>query len=312
MATAARRVLVTGATSGIGAGIARAFAAAGDSVVATGATEAEVAGGARHRRHRRAAPGRARRRGRRRAGRRARRARRRRQLRRRHSPRRRARPGRLRRDGRHQPHRHDAGLRRRPRRPEGAPRLHRQHRLDAQLLRRRPGAGLQRQQGRRRAADQEPGDRLRGRRHPRQRRRARLDRDAADPGAAGRPGALGADPGAHAARPLGHARGRRRPGAVPGQRRGRASSPASCCRSTAAISSPEGELHDRPTARHPAGDRRPGHPRRRARLGAAGARRLVPPAAAQHRHRQLVQPAARAQAPACCRATSIRPGSPAT
>ena len=39
-----RRVhFITGATSGIGAGIARAFAAAGDAVVATGATDAEVA-----------------------------------------------------------------------------------------------------------------------------------------------------------------------------------------------------------------------------------------------------------------------------
>jgi NAD(P)-dependent dehydrogenase (short-subunit alcohol dehydrogenase family) len=39
----ARHVLVTGATSGIGQGIAQAFAAAGDTVLATGATAAEVA-----------------------------------------------------------------------------------------------------------------------------------------------------------------------------------------------------------------------------------------------------------------------------
>ncbi len=39
---AGQQVLVTGGTSGIGAGIARAFAAAGASVLATGATEAEV------------------------------------------------------------------------------------------------------------------------------------------------------------------------------------------------------------------------------------------------------------------------------
>jgi NAD(P)-dependent dehydrogenase (short-subunit alcohol dehydrogenase family) len=37
-----RRILVTGATSGIGAGIASAFATLGDEVTATGATEAEV------------------------------------------------------------------------------------------------------------------------------------------------------------------------------------------------------------------------------------------------------------------------------
>ncbi len=37
-----RRILVTGATSGIGAGIARAFAALGDEVIVTGATDAEV------------------------------------------------------------------------------------------------------------------------------------------------------------------------------------------------------------------------------------------------------------------------------
>jgi NAD(P)-dependent dehydrogenase (short-subunit alcohol dehydrogenase family) len=38
----ARRILVSGGTSGIGAGIARTFAAAGDEVTVTGATELEV------------------------------------------------------------------------------------------------------------------------------------------------------------------------------------------------------------------------------------------------------------------------------
>ena len=38
----ARQVLITGGTSGIGAGIAAAFAAAGDQVTETGATAAEV------------------------------------------------------------------------------------------------------------------------------------------------------------------------------------------------------------------------------------------------------------------------------
>ncbi len=37
-----RKVLITGGTSGIGAAIARAFAATGASVTATGATPAEV------------------------------------------------------------------------------------------------------------------------------------------------------------------------------------------------------------------------------------------------------------------------------
>jgi NAD(P)-dependent dehydrogenase (short-subunit alcohol dehydrogenase family) len=43
-----RRVLVSGGTSGIGAAIAQAFAAVGDTVVATGATAAEVAAAAAH------------------------------------------------------------------------------------------------------------------------------------------------------------------------------------------------------------------------------------------------------------------------
>lgn len=40
--TTARRILITGATSGIGAGIAEAFLGAGDTVTITGATDAEV------------------------------------------------------------------------------------------------------------------------------------------------------------------------------------------------------------------------------------------------------------------------------
>ena len=106
---AGRRVLVVGGTSGIGAGIAAAFAALGGDVLVTGATAAEaaaaahpataldvtdeaavtalVAGIARPRR-----PG---------------------QLRRHHPPRCRARPGRVRAGDRRQPHRHHAHLHRR-------------------------------------------------------------------------------------------------------------------------------------------------------------------------------------------------------
>ncbi len=81
----------------------------------------------------------------------------------------------------------------------------RQHRLDAVVLRRRPRAGLQRQQGRRGAADEVARHRLRAGRHPGERGGAGLDRHAADAGAPGRSGPRRADPGAHAARPLGHA-----------------------------------------------------------------------------------------------------------
>ena len=42
MSFIARRIFITGGTSGIGAAIARAFAAAGDDVTAVGATDAEV------------------------------------------------------------------------------------------------------------------------------------------------------------------------------------------------------------------------------------------------------------------------------
>ena len=42
MSVVSRKILVTGATSGIGAGIARAFSVLGDSVTITGATEAEA------------------------------------------------------------------------------------------------------------------------------------------------------------------------------------------------------------------------------------------------------------------------------
>ena len=57
----------------------------------------------------------------------------------------------------------------------------RQPRLDAVDLRRRPRPRLLRQQGRHRAADEVAGDRLCRRRHPRQRRRPRLDRARRSP-----------------------------------------------------------------------------------------------------------------------------------
>ena len=102
-----------------------------------------------------------------------------------------------------------------------------------QLLRRRPGAGLQRQQGRGGAAHQVAGHRLCGRRHPRQRGGAGLDRHAADAGAAGRCRTLA--PILAARRWAAGARRRTSPGRCcswPARRRG--SSPAWCCRWTAA------------------------------------------------------------------------------
>ncbi len=114
-------------------------------------------------------------------------------------------------------------------------RLHRQHGVDAELLRRRPGARLQRQQGRRRAADQVAGDRLCGRRHPRQRGGAGLDRHAADRSRC-RTTRRAAAP-ILARTPLGRwgtPEDVAGAGAVSGHRPRPVSSPASCCRSTAA------------------------------------------------------------------------------
>ena len=62
----------------------------------------------------------------------------------------------------------------------------RQPRFDAVDLRRRPGARLLGQQGRHRPADEVAGDRLRRRRDPRERRRPRVDRNAADRARSGR------------------------------------------------------------------------------------------------------------------------------
>jgi NAD(P)-dependent dehydrogenase (short-subunit alcohol dehydrogenase family) len=83
------------------------------------------------------------------------------------------------------------------------------------FLRRRPGARLCGQQGRRRPAHQVAGDRLCARRHKSQRHRPRLDRHAAHAGPAGRPGARRPHPGAHAHGALGHAQRRGRGGDVP-------------------------------------------------------------------------------------------------
>ena len=230
----ARRVLVTGATSGIGAGIAQAFAALGDEVTATGATEAEVeaargtpgidlrgwtcATGRRSARSWRTGPNRFR--------------------------------GQLR--------RHD------PRRDEldpvsyarvmainlkgtmrvcvaAEPKLRRRRRSSSTRLRctrisARPGPRLHRQQERRRRAD---GARSPGRptASASMRWRPAGSRRRDDAGAAGRSGPRGAGPRAHADGPLGRAGGGGRAGAVPVLARRRASSPASCCRSTAAIRS---------------------------------------------------------------------------
>ena len=187
--------------------------------------------------------------------------------------------------------------------------------VDAELLRRRAGARLQRQQGRRRAADQVAGDRLRRRRHPRQRGRAGLDRDAAD---RRRCRTIRRAP-ARSSRARRWAAGARRttsPAPV-------CSSPAPAARFvTGAVLPVDGGYLicltgrvDSMIVQLPGIQPEiavPAHSRRRARLGAAGARRLVPAAAAQHRHRRLVQPAARAQERRAVAAPPSECGRPAT
>ena len=169
---AGKVALVVGGTTGIGAGIADAFAGLGAVVTVTGATPAECAA-ARSSQHFRCRD----------AvaldvrdeaalialGRRPAAARRARELRGHHSPRRRARRRGVRAGARDQSDRHDARVHAGARKAEGGRRRDRQHRVGAVVLRRRAGARLCGEQGRGRAAHEVARDRLRGGRDSRQR-----------------------------------------------------------------------------------------------------------------------------------------------
>ena len=121
-------------------------------------------------------------------------------------------------------------------------RRHRQHRLDVQLLRRRTRPRLRRFERRRHPAHQVARTGIREPKYSRERDRSRLDPHGDHRAALQRSRTKPADRRAHPARPLGRTHGHRRARTVSSARAPQRSSRAPYCRSTAATCSP-GERH---------------------------------------------------------------------
>jgi short subunit dehydrogenase len=102
------------------------------------------------------------------------------------------------------------------------------HRLDTLVLRGWARARLRHEQGRGRAADEVASHRLCNRRDQGERDRAGVDPHATDPGGAGRPWPRGGDPRADPARGAGASRGTSPDRRFSSPRRSRASSPGRC------------------------------------------------------------------------------------